>query len=285
MPKSFTAERINDSVRRNISIDFSMYHLGPGGFTSLVRNPQDYREDIERYLGGRGNGAEKSYIESAEEQFAEMFGLVGAHLDITKKTVEDAMARMRIDGVPYGERYDIQVTDKNYEMVVCHIINNLTAGDIAESFNTETPMKVTVASAYSNEESMVSALLPPEPQAVSRPSPLSGWKRFWSRFGFYKRDVEQYQQSVQEYEESEERRVHYQENVRETQEYAAEQEAQLDAAIGMNPQMKERAGQVYRDRDKKTDLENASKAVLDAMPFSRSAVSAGTGKACIGSGI
>ncbi|HIU66980.1 MAG TPA: hypothetical protein IAC64_05765 [Candidatus Caccomorpha excrementavium] len=97
--------------------------------------------------------------------------------------------------------------------------------------------------------------------------------------------MEQYQQSVQEYEESEERRVHYQENVRETQEYAAEQEAQLDAAIGMNPQMKERAGQVYRDRDKKTDLENASKAVLDAMPFSRSAVSAGTGKACIGSGI
>lgn len=41
--------------------------------------------------------------------------------------------------------------------------------------------------------------------------------------------MEQYQQSVQEYEESEERRVHYQENVRETQEYAAEQEAQLYA--------------------------------------------------------
>lgn len=163
MPKSFTAERINDSVRRNIPMNFSVFHLGPGGFTSLVRNPEDYSEDIERYLGERGYGAEKSYIESAEEQFAEMFGLVGAHLDITKKTVEDTMARMRIDGVPYGEKYDIQVTDKNYEMVVCHIINNLTAGDIAESFNTETPMKVTVASAYSNEESMVSALLPPEP--------------------------------------------------------------------------------------------------------------------------
>ena len=67
-------------------------------------------------------------------------------------------------------------------------------GSISDSYSRsdlyEGPMKVTVVDPFGTPDSLFAAVVPQEPRPVEKPAELSGWKRFWNRVGFYKKDME-----------------------------------------------------------------------------------------------
>ena len=75
-------------------------------------------------------------------------------------------------------------------------------------------MKVTVLNTSTATAKLFTAVVPQEPKPVEEPRQPNGWKRFWNRFGFYKKDMQTYQNKLNQYNDYVADKAVYDENVK-----------------------------------------------------------------------
>lgn len=182
------------------------------------------------------------------------------------------MTRMYVDGQTYKERFGIEnITKDNYELAACHIYYYMTFGPIATSQLRNHmemyggPMKVTVLNTSTATNKLFTAVVPQEPQPVKKPSQPNGWKRFWNRFGFYKRDMEEYQDQVKKYDDYVADKAVYDENVRKTQEEAERMEQRVMDRDGITEERRNQVHAVMQNREKRAELHEAAKEAFQPM--------------------
>ena len=223
----------------------------------------------------------KSFLDMAKESFVKIFGQgYEAGFECKRETVEEAMTRMYVDGQTYKERFGIEdITKDNYELAACHIYYYMTYGPIATSQLRDQmemyggPMKVTVLNTSTATNKLFTAVVPQEPQPVKKPSQPNGWKRFWNRFGFYKRDMEEYQDQVKKYDDYVADKAVYDENVRKTQEEAERMEQRVMDRDGITDERRNQVHAVMQNQEKRAELHEAAKDALQTIPKNDKATS------------
>lgn len=173
---------------------------------------------------------DRTYLDIAKEYFRKIYGPDDASEDysFTKETVDDALNRTYVNGQPYKDHFGIgEIADDNYELAMCQFYYEMTSGSIDDSFQLNPPFvygeggpkKVTVFNPSGDADSCFTAVVPRGPEAKEKPN-ISGWKKFWNHFGFFKDDVQQYENDLKEYQHYVDRKSKYDENVKITQEQA-----------------------------------------------------------------
>ena len=217
----------------------------------------------------------KSYLDMAKECFREIFGqgYEEENFPFTKETVDKAMTNMYVDGQTYRERFEIgDITEDNYELAICHMYFQMTTGAIAASHQRNGlemyggPMKVTVLNTSTATAKLFTAVVPQEPKPVEEPRQPNGWKRFWNRFGFYKKDMQTYQNKLNQYNDYVADKAVYDENVRKTQAEAEQMEQKLVERDGISEERRNQVHAVMRNQEKRRELHEAAKEVFDQMP-------------------
>ncbi|MCD8223400.1 MAG: hypothetical protein LUC99_00865 [Clostridiales bacterium] len=154
------------------------------------------------------------------EEFIRLFGDGTPEYRITKDGVERVLSRLLVEGKPYGERYGIEVNASNLEATVSHVIHNLAYGEIGSSFRSENPLRAVLVGEGENSE--VTPLIPPNPHPhpQAKPAKLSGWVRFWGRFGFYREKRAGYEEKLADYRRQQRERNAYSRNENAMRAYA-----------------------------------------------------------------
>lgn len=127
-------------------------------------------------------------------------------------------------------------------------------------------MKVTVLNTSTATAKLFTAVVPQEPKPVEEPRQPNGWKRFWNRFGFYKKDMQTYQNKLNQYNDYVADKAVYDENVRKTQAEAEQMEQKLVERDGISEERRNQVHAVMRNQEKRRELHEAAKEVFDQMP-------------------
>lgn len=173
--------------------------------------------------------------------------------------------------IRYRERFGIgNITEDNYELAMCHFYYQMTMGSISDSYSRsdlyEGPMKVTVVDPFGTPDSLFAAVVPQEPRPVEKPAELSGWKRFWNRVGFYKKDMETYQENLKKYNEYVEDKRLYDENVRETHMEAERKNRELVGRENISVERKNQVHNAMSNPAMRRELHAASQGVMQSLP-------------------
>lgn len=225
MPGRIPIERMSTAEKQR-GIHEAMFRYNRG-FDMLLKDPAQYGgaenaavARMETPVMKDGSQERESYFDYTNRQFGTILYYLGMKQErgssFTREDVDKVISNTLIDGQSYGERYNIQVTDANYTMVAAHLINNLTEGEIAQSFRTKEPKNLTIVGTQHQMETrskVVYGVCPPRPEEVEQPR-LSGWKKFWSNFGFYKKERGIYDSAMERYNKSQEEIKNYGDNVR-----------------------------------------------------------------------
>ena len=182
------------------------------------------------------------------------------------------MTRMYVDGQTYKERFGIEDTQRTLMTCGMQIYYYMTygrsppasCGIMMEMYGG--PMKVTVLNTSTATNKLFTAVVPQEPQPVKKPSQPNGWKRFWNRFGFYKRDMEEYQDQVKKYDDYVADKAVYDENVRKTQEEAERMEQRVMDRDGITDERRNQVHAVMQNQEKRAELHEAAKDALQTIP-------------------
>lgn len=161
----------------------------------------------------------------ARRQFETLFGEGNPEYTVNKKSVEDAVSRLLVDGVPYGERYGIEVNSSNLEATVSHIIHNLTQGEVASSFYSDSPLWTVIAGKDQGGE--VTPVIPPVPHTYDKPSDPGSWVRFWGKLGLYRSECSDYEERMGNYHKEQEYLNAHRSNECRIKQYASELEQKI----------------------------------------------------------
>lgn len=239
-------------------------------------------EEFEAKVKGVRDGEKQSYYDKCEEQFKNLFAGSSVGYRVGPESVKGALNRLLINGQSYAQRYSINpedVDENNYEMVVCDIMQNLTSGEVARSFQNGRDMQVSVLAVGVEDNTMLARpVVPPfiEPE-VKEPAPLGFFKRNLSRWGFFKEDVAKYNVQKAAYDKYQERLQNWQTNTEVSQKSSESLKNELEKNIKIDPPSQEKVAQLrefFGSREKRQELQNQAKEFLKARPLTDNEVEA-----------
>lgn len=258
------------------------------GFNSLLTHPDhDSRQlDVDAVV------ARSRYYQGAEMEFAKLFNNRSGNGRISQEEVQNVLSNLYVDGVPYGKKYGLTADEYNYRLVMCHVVENLTNGAIAQSCFSGKPMQAFMVDPVSRT---VDAVTPSEPIKPVEPQ-KHGVKRFFNKyFGLFKKDVEQYDREEEQYSrdkaEYDQKREGYEKSVstieevqRNVQDKLSQQALgrfnytpddavrvtyEMEKGIEPNFQNIQRAQEAFQNADTKKDLHAAAKSVFQRYPIDK----------------
>lgn len=237
-------------------------------------------EEFEAKVKGVRDGEKQSYYDKCAEQFKNLFAgssdeRVIKSYSVEPDTVKAALNRLLINGQSYAQRYSINpedIDENNYEMVVCDIMQNLTSGEVARSFQNSRDMQVTVLAGRVADVSMMARpVVPPFLETeVKEPEPLGFFKRNLSRWGFFKEDVAKYNVQKAAYDKYQERLQNWQTNTEVSQKSAESLQNELTNNVKIDPPSQEKAAHLrefFSSREKRQELQDQAKDFLKARPL------------------
>lgn len=142
---------------------------------------------------------DKSIDGDVRQQFSILFSESGEEFQFTPQNIRDAIGRLEIDGMPYSQRYGIQVNEDNYEMAAFHVVNNFRNGEIARSYLTDSPMRAILHGSDPDKSDDLTVVLPKSPPMTDKPSEPSLFVKFFGMFGFFQYRLSKYQSDMEDY--------------------------------------------------------------------------------------